>query len=186
MNNEKPVTEEQIPAPAQEQKPQREKKPVIIYIMILFIAAFLLMALSFAMHQRSNQEALGQLETSFNATIQDMQANQELLMELQDQLADAESQLADLQEAQAETDAALAAAQSELSAMEQLYWLQQNYSNGKYEACKAIIDQMEANGSVNNLASVPYNTDNGVITAPFLRFQQLKEATLIKLAEAAE
>ena len=35
------------------------EKPVVIYIMILFIVAFLLMALSFLMHQRSNSEVIG-------------------------------------------------------------------------------------------------------------------------------
>ena len=43
------------------------KKPVVVYIMILFIAAFLLMALSFFMHQRSNTEALGELQHSVSA-----------------------------------------------------------------------------------------------------------------------
>ena len=42
---------------AEEQPIQEQpsgKKPVVVYIMILFIVAFLLMALSFFMHQRSN------------------------------------------------------------------------------------------------------------------------------------
>ena len=52
--------------PVQEEKPAKSK-PVVVYIMILFIAAFLLMALSFLMHQRSNTEALGQLQNSVSA-----------------------------------------------------------------------------------------------------------------------
>lgn len=35
------------------QEPSSGKKPVVVYIMILFIVAFLLMALSFVMHQRA-------------------------------------------------------------------------------------------------------------------------------------
>lgn len=41
--------------------PDTGKKPVIIYILILFLAAFMLMFLSLLAHQRSNSEALGQL-----------------------------------------------------------------------------------------------------------------------------
>ena len=58
--------EAEAPSPAPEDKPSG-KKPVVIYIMILFLAAFLLMALSLLMHQRSNTEALGQLQNFVNA-----------------------------------------------------------------------------------------------------------------------
>ena len=61
-------------------------KPVIIYIMILFIAAFLLMALSFLMHQRSNTEALGDLQNSVSA-MQEVQSYQDKIIELQEELA---------------------------------------------------------------------------------------------------
>ena len=47
------------PASCQE-TPETGKKPVIVYILILFLAAFLLMFLSMLSHQRSNTEALGQ------------------------------------------------------------------------------------------------------------------------------
>ena len=74
--------------PVQEEKPAKSK-PVVVYIMILFIAAFLLMALSFLMHQRSNTEAFGQLQNSVSA-MQEVQANQEKIIELQEELNDAQ------------------------------------------------------------------------------------------------
>ena len=77
--------------PVQEEKPAKSK-PVVVYIMILFIAAFLLMALSFLMHQRSNTEALGQLQNSVSA-MQEVQANQEKIIELQEELNDAQKAL---------------------------------------------------------------------------------------------
>ena len=52
--------------PASSETPETGKKPVIIYILILFLAAFLLMFLSMLSHQRSNTEALGQLQNSFS------------------------------------------------------------------------------------------------------------------------
>ena len=59
-----------------EEQPHRSGKPVLIYIMILFIAAFLLMALSMLMHQRTTSEGIGELQHSFSA-MADMQAHQE-------------------------------------------------------------------------------------------------------------
>ena len=53
--------------------PDTGKKPVIIYILILFLAAFMLMFLSLLAHQRSNSEALGQLQNSVSA-IQEIQS----------------------------------------------------------------------------------------------------------------
>ena len=50
--------------PASSETPETGKKPVIIYILILFLAAFLLMFLSMLSHQRSSTEALGQLKSS--------------------------------------------------------------------------------------------------------------------------
>lgn len=67
-----------------EQEPQETgKKPVIVYILILFLAAFLLMFLSLLAHQRSNSEALGKLQNSVSA-IQEIQATQEQIIELQE------------------------------------------------------------------------------------------------------
>lgn len=62
--------------PTSSETPETGKKPVIIYILILFLAAFLLMFLSMLSHQRSNTEALGQLQNSVSA-IQEIQTTQE-------------------------------------------------------------------------------------------------------------
>ena len=73
------------PAPREDHNSQGGNKPVVVYIMILFIAAFLLMALSFFMHQRSNTEALGELQNSVS-TMQEVQATQEKIIDLQQQM----------------------------------------------------------------------------------------------------
>lgn len=77
--------EAETPSSAPEETPSTGKKPVVIYIMILFIVAFLLMALSFLMHQRSNSEVLGELQDSVTA-MQEVQATQDALLDLQNQL----------------------------------------------------------------------------------------------------
>ena len=53
----------------------RKTNPSLSYIMILFIMAFLLMALSFFMHQRSNEEVIGTLQSSVS-TLQELQESQ--------------------------------------------------------------------------------------------------------------
>ena len=73
--------EAETPSSAPEETPSTGKKPVVIYIMILFIVAFLLMALSFLMHQRSNSEVLGELQDSVTA-MQEVQATQDALLAL--------------------------------------------------------------------------------------------------------
>ena len=77
--------------PASSETPETGKKPVIIYILILFLAAFLLMFLSMLSHQRSNTEALGQLQNSVSA-IQEIQATQEQIIELQKRLDETEAE----------------------------------------------------------------------------------------------
>ena len=69
---------EETPLPQEE---SHSKKPVVVYIMILFIVAFLLMALSFLMHQRSNTEALGKLQSSVSA-MQEVQVVQDKVIQL--------------------------------------------------------------------------------------------------------
>ena len=109
--------EAETPSSAPEETPSTGKKPVVIYIMILFIVAFLLMALSFLMHQRSNSEVLGELQDSVTAT---------------------------LESSAEETDAALAEAQRENQALLALYTIQQQYSAGDLAGCQASIDAFEA------------------------------------------
>ena len=86
------------PSPAADAPKQPAGKPVIVYIMIMFIAAFLLMALSMLMHQRTTSEGIGELQHSFSA-MADMQAQQEKVIELQEELSDAAEEKAELEAA---------------------------------------------------------------------------------------
>ena len=171
MKLEKRSSGETEEAPVQE--PASRKKPVVVYIMILFIAAFLLMALSFFMHQRSNTQALGELQHSVSA-LQEVQATQDKNIQLQEELADANDELeavkGQLSQAQSDT----LAAQNEASAMLALYALQQQYAAADYDACRITLQSMEDQGLVELL---PKDAGSDV-TSPALRYQQLKEAVL--------
>ena len=163
--------------PVQEEKPAKSK-PVVVYIMILFIAAFLLMALSFLMHQRSNTEALGQLQNSVSA-MQEVQAVQDKVIQLQEELDKAEDEMDGLNKQLQEKDAAVADVAKDTEAMLALYTLQQQYSAGDYASCMETIQKMEAAGYETLL---PEKSEENV-TPPSVRFQQLKEAVEAHLAE---
>lgn len=172
-------TPEQAPQAAPAPQPaspgtRGDKKPVVIYIMILFLAAFLLMALSLMMHQRSNTEALGQLQNSVNA-MQAVQATQDKIIELQEELSTAREEQESLQEQLEASQEELLEAQKQTDAMLGLYSLQQAYLSQDYSACGEILQSMEDQGLP---ALLPDTEGLGDTTAPADRYQQLKEAVL--------
>ena len=169
----------------EQQKKPRNEKPVVTYIMILFIAAFLLMALSSLMQQRSNDEAFGKLEHSLS-NMQAIQAHQEQIIDLQKQLKSAEEEqdallegIAALEQRVEDDKFAVAQEQIRAHAMLGLYNLQQNYLNLEYDACLEIVDYMESNGLVGVLPDKAIDD----ATSPAVRYGQLKEAVLAKTAE---
>ncbi len=148
------------------------KKPVVVYIMILFIVAFLLMALSFFMHQRSNTEALGELQHSVTA-MQEVQATQEKIIELQEELAQAQEDQQDLEEAGQDLQQELDQAQDREQALLHLYTLQQQYAAGDLEGCRSTIRAMESAGYDRLLSD---ETPEEGVTSPAQRFEQLRQA----------
>ena len=157
-------------------------KPVVVYIMILFIAAFLLMALSFFMHQRSNTEALGELQNSVS-TMQEVQATQEKIIDLQDKLAITEDELDrvndKLKAYQQEQEAARKALELENQALRALYALQQQYLTLDVAGCAKTIQDAEAAG----LPAALSDKSEGGVTSPAVRWQQLRDAVVAKMEE---
>ena len=156
--------------------PAGRKKPVLTYILILFIVAFLLMAMSFAMHQRSNTEAMTQLQSSVNA-IQETQQTQEKIIEVQDALRQKEGELEALEQSTAEEQQAqqqqIDAQQRQIDALTNLYSLQQAYSARDFDTCRVILRVMETGGQQALLGEI---TAQAGITPPAQRYLQLKEA----------
>lgn len=155
------------------------KKPVLVYILVLFVAAFLLMVLSLLMHQRSNTEALGALSNSVIA-MQGVQGTQEKIIALQEQLSETQEALIQAQRegrvSSQEADASKSAGeklQRQLDALTALYTLQQHWSNQNYDACRAAIRSMEDRGQAELLEDTA--PEEGV-TPPAERYRQLKEA----------
>ena len=156
--------------PASSGTPDTGKKPVIVYILILFLAAFLLMFLSMLSHQRSNAEALGQLQNSVSA-IQEIQTSQEQVIELQKQLSDVQKEL---DAAQEEKDDSIAQLEKETDALLALYNLQQEYAAGNLDGCRVTLQEISDQGLEELL---PKTAPEG-ITSPAQRYQQLREAIL--------
>ena len=138
---ENPAPQTDSPSAPAPDKPAKNNKPVVIYIMILFIAAFLLMALSFFMHQRSNTEALGELQSSVNA-MQEIQISQEQIIELQEAVDDLEERNAALETELEETADLLDEARNQLQALQSLEELER-LAAGNGEERQEAADRMK-------------------------------------------
>lgn len=136
------------PAEPMEENTPKDKKPVVVYIMILFIAAFLLMAWSFASHQRSNTEALGRLQSSVGV-MQEVQELQNQVIALQKELAEAK-EAADVFQDANETSRNQASHLERLleqtqEAMEWFWQLNEAHLSGDPDTCRTILAAMERN-----------------------------------------
>lgn len=163
-----------------------DRKPVVVYIMILFIVAFLLMALSFLMHQRTNSEALGELRNSVTA-MQEVQAFQEKIIDLQEQMNQLQEEVASLQNEvdsqKADKELLLSNLENqekELEALLYFYTLQQQYLTKSYEGCQTTIDTMESAGLDDALPDVAAAEE---VISPAERYQQLKDAVAARLTK---
>ena len=170
---------EESSAPQEQTPASGGKKPVLIYIMILFIVAFVLMAVSFLMHQRSNTEALGQLQSSVSS-LKEVQATQDENIRLQKDLQEVQEENeklsqenSDLTDQLTESETSAQSLQGQLAAMESLYTLQQQYAARDLDACRATIAAMEEAGEDKLL---PAELDADDVTSPAQRYLQLREA----------
>ena len=127
--------------PASSETPETGKKPVIIYILILFLAAFLLMFLSMLSHQRSNTEALGQLQNSVSA-IQEIQATQEQIIELQKRLDKTETERDEAKEELKVISDSISDLEKTSQALLALYNLQQEYLTGNLDGCRLTLQEI--------------------------------------------
>ena len=161
--------------PASSETPETGKKPVIIYILILFLAAFLLMFLSMLSHQRSNTEALGQLQNSVSA-IQEIQATQEQIIELQKRLDETEAERDEAKEELKVISDSISDLEKTSQALLALYNLQQEYLTGNLDGCLLTLQEISDQHLDELLPSA--NTEG--VTPPAQRYQELKEAILNK------
>jgi uroporphyrin-3 C-methyltransferase len=148
-------------------------KPVVVYIMVLFIFAFLLMAFSFFTHQRSNEAVIGSLQSNVSI-LQDLQASQDANLKLQSQLDEAHKEQTRLEGQMKSLQAQVQDEQTETDALLALYTLEQLYAAGNMDACKQAIQSMEDALQPTLLSKESI----GDVVSPQERYQQLKEAVM--------
>ena len=131
---------------AEHERPRSKQQSVLIYLVILFAAAFLLMALSYFMQRRTSDATIEGLRESVSAmqSIEDIQAENESLRQ---QVSDLESELAQAREEQALLEAqtqALTDSQERLTRAMDLFWqIDEAYVRGRYSQCRELIARME-------------------------------------------
>ena len=171
------------PMEPEEDLTPKGKKPVVVYIMVLFIAAFLLMAWSFASHQRSNTEAIGELQSSVTA----MRSVQDKMLTLQDELEEAQDEIEELEREASLRDSEREAYNRQYQALANLYTLERLYRLENLAACREVIDSMEAEDLVTCLRDSLSDSQRelGFTVSDRDRYQQLMVAVETREAEAA-
>lgn len=172
-----------VPPPAgdgAETPPSGGKKPVIVYILILFIAAFMLMALSLLMHQRSNTEALVQLNDSI-AAMKELQTAQDRIVDLEQKLEETKDLLSQAElQAQAANDAhnnTTHILEETQTAMEWFWQLDEAFLREDFEMCRLILAELDAP------AEAPLREYLTPLTTE--RYQEIREALDKREGEAA-
>lgn len=151
-------------------------KPVLVYIMVLFIVAFLLMALSLAMHLRSNQANMDELKDSVQA-LENAQATQGQVMDLEKQLSALQEENKELQRDNDEAQEGRIAEQAErdslhmqVTALQKLNQLLQYYGAGDYEGCYPLLNDLSR-----GLAdSLPKDAPEGLLS-PLEQFEAIHD-----------
>lgn len=174
-------------------KPRKRQAPVYTYLIILFLAAFLLLALSYFMQQRNLAgmgEALDNLKDSVSSMqgLEAIQAENEALQE--------ENELLQQQvEALTSERDSLLAAKEELSqatqAAEALEWLRQIqvlYEQEYYRYARPLIQEFEATGLPQALpdSSVVDTENDGSVESPAAAYQRIVDALFPDGIPAAE
>ena len=166
---------------------RKRQRSVVFYIGILFAAAFLLLAMSFAMERRQNAEDMDDLNQSLTGlkdSVSAMQSVQNLyeentallerVAELEEDLARAEEQrnyLADKVESQ---EAEKGVLQNSVQALDWFWQINEAYVRGRYTTARNLIAQLEESGLVENLPRVSI-TENGRFS-PYDRYQEIHNA----------
>ena len=156
---------------------------VVLYIVILFLAACLLILLSYLMQQRNNAEMLDGLNQSVSA-MQSITKLQEENKELTVELGDLKGQTQQLQEenaALAEENAALTEETERMTrsiaAMDWFWQIDEAYAKGRYNTARGLIKDMEEAGYTVDDLPTDSPSDTGRFS-PAARYQEIRDKLL--------
>ena len=175
--SQEPEKTAQDPAKAQPGTEKRHKRPsVMLYLVILFAAAFLLMAWSYVIQQRANHETMSDLEESSSALENVIQENEDLkaqAAELEGQLADAQDQLDVLPDIISHQEYVL---EQTCQALDYFWQVNEAYVRGRYSLCRDLMAVMEdtSNGQTPLKDYLPtQSTTNNDRFSPADRYQEI-------------
>lgn len=167
---------------AEHEKPKKQQS-VLIYLVILFAAAFLLMALSYLMQRRSSDATIQGLRESVTAmqSVGDIQTQNETLRQ---QVADLEAQL---EEAQQELegmrdalDTLTLRKETLVQAMDLFWQIDEAYVRGRWALCRELIERMEdvsAGSALKEYLPAESTTDNERFS-PADRYQEIYDEVM--------
>ena len=166
---------------AAEHETPRKPQSVLIYLVILFAAAFVLLAWTFLMQQRSSSETIAGLRESVSAmeSVQSLQEDNDALRaqveELEKQLEQAEADRKDLQK---EVDGLSAQQEGLVRAMDLFWQIDEAYVRGRYSLCRSLIEQMEdtSTGSALKEYLPKESTTDNDRYSPADRYQEICDA----------
>ena len=138
---------------AEHERPSKRNSSVVLYLMILFAAAFLLLLMSFLMQNRSNREAMSHLEETSNSAMESLENRLRENEELKAQVAELEEKNDRLTQQAQQADNQARQEQEEFTAVLQalgdLNTLRGLYNQGRYSDARDFLAGLdtEADGS---------------------------------------
>lgn len=162
----------------------RKRGSVLIYLVVLFAAAFLLLLMSYFMQQRVNEEAIDGLQQTSTSAVQSLEnlikerdALQTQVDELEDAKAELENQVATAKSEAEEAAAAAGRATRATTAMDYLRRIQQFYYSKSYGSARAVIEKFEQSGLADALpAEAIYQNESNSVLSPLEEYQKIYEA----------
>lgn len=181
-----PSPVEQTPAGEEQNKPQEKKpfsrRPVVTYLLILFAAAFALLAMSYAMELRQNDEQV----TSLNQTVSELRASVSAMKDYGDLKQENETLNAQLEAITAERDSLASqlndqtwntsVANKQLEAMTWLMSIQNLYENNYYTKARKLVESFEEAGLPRWLPQSSYVIGDTQHSSPAEQYKTMKTA----------
>ena len=138
---------------AEHERPSKHTPSVVLYLMILFAAAFLLLLMSFLMQNRSNREAMDHLEETSNSAMESLENRLRENEELKAQVSQLEEENDKLTQQVQQADDQARQEQEELTsvlqALSDLNTLRGLYNQGRYSDARVFLAGLDtqADGS---------------------------------------
>lgn len=169
--------------PTHQQPPRRprtvhKQRSVVLYILLLFLAACVLILISYLVQQRNNAQMLDGLNQSVSA-MQSITLLQEENKTLTAQVGDLEAQVKELQDQLEDLTSQADALQEErdkleraTQAMDWFWQINEAYVRSRYSTARGLIEEMTASGLTVDDLPTDSPSDTGRFS-PAERFQEI-------------